>query len=412
VSEELSDSFLGAVVGFVLFLAGFPIVFFNEQREVKMWSVFSRAADICKTDVAPSAVEASNEACLVHVCGNTTGETLEDADFGVQMKDAAKLRREVEMLQWVEISSTENRGQQKVTETKYEKKWKSALVDSSKFKKKQQFKNPPSLPIDSSLKTAKVKLGAFELPSDLVGRLAHWTKCNSFAKKSVAVAGRTFAPHGENLVSSATPGKPEVGDVRVRFSYVPCGDCTVMAVQHERSFLALRYGMPIEGGKVVLTPGRIQDAELGKPADCDVCCCGTVGAAVQSKMEVFELHEELLSADLVLARARQAQAAVHSVLLVVGWVCLVLGLKLMLDLVPALLSAPFALIYGVGFSLKDFLASVGGFLTWLLAIVVGTALYALTYAVAWLVARPLKGLVLILLSAGLFYLPYMLSSKE
>merc|ERR1719316_415427 len=98
-----------------------------------------------------------------------------------------------------------------------------------------------------------------------------------------------------------------------------------------------------------------------------------------------------------------AQATVHTVLLVVGWACLVVGLKLQLDLLPAALSAPFGLIYGVGFSLKDFLASVGGFLAWVLAFAVGSALFALTYAVAWLVARPLKGILLLLASAGLFY---------
>jgi len=411
VSEELSDSFVGAVLGWFLFFVGFPIVYFNEQRQVKMWGVFSHAADICVTDVAPSTVEDSNEACLVHVKGTSTGELLEDAQFGMQMKDSAKLRREVEMYQWVETSATRNEGQKQVTETKYAQQWRSELVDSSKFKQ-QQKKNPPSFPIAPVLRTAKVKLGAFDLPGSLVERMSNWTKCTQCAKKEVTVAGLRFELDGDSLVSG-NPDKPQIGDLRVRFQYVPCGDCTVMAVQHERSFVALRYGMRVEGGKVLLRSGemRDRDEEAGGKSDCDVCCCGLVGAAVESNMELYELQEAALSADEVLDRARAAQATVHTVLLVLGWFCLVVGLKLMLDLVPAAISAPFGLIYGVGFSLKDFLATVGGFFIWLLAILVGSALFALTYAVAWLVARPLKGIMLILLSGALFYLPSLLTPK-
>ena len=45
--------------GIVLFFCGFPIVYFNEQREVKMLAVFKRAAEICVRDVATSKIEAS-----------------------------------------------------------------------------------------------------------------------------------------------------------------------------------------------------------------------------------------------------------------------------------------------------------------------------------------------------------------
>ena len=75
------------------------------------------------------------------------------------------------------------------------------------------------------------------------------------------------------------------------------------------------------------------------------------------------------------------------------------------------ISANGGLIYGVGFSAKDMVTSLGGFLSWLVAIPLGSAIYGFTYAAAWMAARPMKGLLCILVSAALFSLPYFLNPK-
>merc|ERR1719247_1474224 len=43
---------------------------------------------------------------------------------------------------------------------------------------------------------------------------------------------------------------PNIGDVRVLFRRVPCGDTTVVAVQHGSSFAPLAYSMHVVDGKV------------------------------------------------------------------------------------------------------------------------------------------------------------------
>ncbi len=112
-----------------------------------------------------------NDSALAHVSGlATTSETLTDPSFNVSAT-AIKLRRRVEMFQWVE--DAEETTKKKVggdTETKvtchYSKGWKPNTIDSSEFANPKDPGNPGTRVYAPARQTANnVTLGAFRLPA-------------------------------------------------------------------------------------------------------------------------------------------------------------------------------------------------------------------------------------------------------
>ena len=159
---EIEHAWQCFVIGFVVFVTGFPIIFYNEQRMVKAWRLINSAVKSCITDVDPWSIDAAKDNCLVHVKGKSTGGTLEDVDFGIRIPNCAKLRREVEMYQWIETEKKEKervRGREnEYVERKwyeYHKDWRGSLESSASFHDRSHY-NPSSMPIVSNDWNAEV----------------------------------------------------------------------------------------------------------------------------------------------------------------------------------------------------------------------------------------------------------------
>jgi hypothetical protein len=112
-----------------------------------------------------------NDSALVHVSGlATTSETLTDPYFNVSAT-AIKLRRRVEMFQWVEdAEETTKKKMGGDTETKvtchYSKGWKPNTIESSEFANPKDPGNPGTRVYAPARQTANnVTLGAFRLPA-------------------------------------------------------------------------------------------------------------------------------------------------------------------------------------------------------------------------------------------------------
>jgi hypothetical protein len=409
-----------AVVGFVLFFLGFPVVYLNEQRQVKMWELFGRAEAMCLTDVDTEAVDPGKEAHLVHVAGTaSTADTLKDEDFGIQVTNCAKLERLVEMYQWEEHEHTTKSGDTEITTYTYSKTWSSRPISSSGF---HDFghDNPKSMPIDAPLEIAEVKLGAFTLSKRLVAEeMKAWQDCTSLAKPPVTVGKLVFEEQGFYLGSWKGSALPSIGDVRVKFRKVPCAECTVVAVQHGSSFAPLLHGMHVADGKVT-RGGKMKhqttEAVLDHADDDDawvrecgaVPCCAFVSEAMGRK-EVYELAEETLSAPAMFERAHAEENWWHMMYLVGGWVCFVVGLFLVFNVVPVVLATPLRLLYA--WSVADAMQRVGQMLAFALALVLGSMVFLLTYAVSWVVARPLKAGVALAVVLGLSMVPFYLKAE-
>src|SRR3954454_24724259 len=80
--ERIGNAIKGVVVGLVLFVISFPLLFWNEGRAV---GTANQIAEVEKqtVSVAPAKVDTANDGKPVHFTGNATGQALTDPEFGV-----------------------------------------------------------------------------------------------------------------------------------------------------------------------------------------------------------------------------------------------------------------------------------------------------------------------------------------
>ena len=107
--SRLGNAIKSVLVGIVLFLVSFPLLFWNESRALKTTSSIKEVAATVDVTATPDEVDPSKNETLIHLSGEaTTDETLTDDEFGVA-DVAIKLYRAVEMYQWEEEEESETR---------------------------------------------------------------------------------------------------------------------------------------------------------------------------------------------------------------------------------------------------------------------------------------------------------------
>ncbi|MEM6903698.1 MAG: hypothetical protein AAF556_10725, partial [Pseudomonadota bacterium] len=92
----------GAVVGILLFVLAFPLLWWNEGQLKEQ----HEGLDWLKTNtvsIDPQEAAANTNGQSVHLVGTPkTDETISDQRFGLALNGLLRLKREVEMFQWEE----------------------------------------------------------------------------------------------------------------------------------------------------------------------------------------------------------------------------------------------------------------------------------------------------------------------
>ena len=176
---RVGNSFKAIGSGFLMFMLGTALLWWNEGRAVKTEKMLDEAGNNYVEMENPNKKDASLEGELI--CGTamaTTEDSLSDAQFGIGAK-AISIRRNVEYYQWVEHSQTKREdklGGKEVTTTTYtySQQWVSSPVQSSEFHDPAyQNKNMVLTTIDDDEKWAEnVKWGAYTLPETLFHRIS------------------------------------------------------------------------------------------------------------------------------------------------------------------------------------------------------------------------------------------------
>jgi hypothetical protein len=358
--SRIIDSIKSVLFGLVLFVASFPILFWNEGRAVKTARSLEEGAGAVVSVAADSVVQA-NDGKLVHLSGPvTTDGPVADEEIGVQA-DGIKLLRKVEMYQWIEETKSETRkklggGEETVTTYDYKKDWKSEPVDSSSFNTPDGHENPGAFPIDSATFVADpVRVGAFTLSAEQLDQLNdskdHPLDPNAEVTLPEAMQANAHIDKGMIYVGS-NPGAPVLGDVRISFQEVAPSTVSLVGVQTGSSFSAYQA----KAGDTVLLVEE-----------------GTHTAA-----EMFKA-------------AQDANKVLTWILRGGGFLAMFLGLFMIFrpiavlgDVVPL-----FGSLLGVGVGLFSFLVSA--------------VLSFITIAIAWITVRPLLGITLLVLAAGAAY---------
>ena len=403
--QRLGSSFKGVLIGFALFIAGFPILFLNEGRAVDTAKRLKEGAGAV-VDVPADKIDAENEGKLVHVSGKAdTQEVLSDDVFGVSAT-ALRLLRTVEVYQTVEHSETtrEKRGDKTVEKTTYtySNEWCTKPVDSSQYHEAaKRTANPPAaMPYGDVDKIAQnVTLGAFTLSEAHVKRMGEkkpfafpadfkapasvpgaqyqngiiYVPYNAAAAAvapaatNVAAAATNVATAVANAAASAIVGghsvamAPVPGDVRVTFKVVLPHDVTVVERQDGNT----------------LSPWPASDGET-----------------------LSFVRDGRVPAAKIFADAQSMNSKITWLLRLVGLLVMYFGLKRVLGPIDSLVDV-IPILNGI--------VAMG---TSLAAGLVAGACALLTIGVAWVFYRPWLGIPLIAVGVGLIVLVFMKKKKS
>lgn len=355
--SRIIESIKSVLVGLILFVVSFPILFWNEGRAVKTARSLEEGAGAVVT-VAADAVNPANEGKLVHLSGPVaTDGPVADSEIGVEAQ-GIKLLRNVEMYQWVEEKKSETRkklggGEETVTTYDYKKAWDDDAIDSSAFQETAGHENPGAFPIDSATFTADpVRVGAFTLSEEQLGSLNDAKDLPLAADAQVTLPEEIAASSQIDkgvIYAGADPNSPQLGDVRVSFQVVAPSTVSLVGVQTGESFSPYQA----EAGDTVLL----------------------VEEGAHTSQEMFK-------------SAQDANTVMTWILRGGGWLAMFLGLVLIFkpiavlgDVVPL-----FGSLLGVGVGLFAFLVSA--------------VLSFVTIAISWITFRPLVGITLLVLAAG------------
>ena len=251
--SRLGSSIKGVVIGLALFIAGFPVLFWNEGDSVKTAKAIDEGEGACISVESNASVDQEMEGKLVHMSGKAdTKDVLTDDTFGVSAT-AIRLERNVEMYQWIEESHTSEKKKmggsvEKVTTYTYKKDWMPTAIDSSGFKE-QGHDNPGVMEFESQkMQAANVTFGAFRLNEsqiDHIGSAKQYAFPTGFVCKveRVKVQGGTiYVPNAETrnnaLNTRDVASQTRIGDMRVTFRVVYPHEISLIAKQRGDTFVA------------------------------------------------------------------------------------------------------------------------------------------------------------------------------
>ncbi|XP_039693288.1 transmembrane protein 43 isoform X2 [Pteropus medius] len=219
--ERLSETSGGMFVGLMTFLLSFYLIFTNEGRALKTATSLAEGLSLVVSPDSIHSVAPENEGRLVHIIGALrTSKLLSDPNYGVHLP-AVKLRRHVEMYQWVETEESREYTEDGQVKTErrysYNTEWRSEIVNSRNFDREIGHKNPSAMAVESFTATAPfVQIGRFFLSAGLIDKVDNFKPLSLSKLEDPQV---DIIRRGDYFYHSENPKYPEVGDLRVFFSY-------------------------------------------------------------------------------------------------------------------------------------------------------------------------------------------------
>ncbi|XP_007429705.1 transmembrane protein 43 [Python bivittatus] len=347
--ERLSETSGGMLVGLATFALSFYVLFTNEGRALKTASSLAEGLSLVVPLDNIQIISQENDKKLVHLSGILrTSKPLYDPSYGLSVR-AVKLKRQVEMYQWVEYEDSreyeENGEVKKETRYSYNTEWKSEVVNSRNFDREIGHKNPSAMAVESFTAVAPdVQVGKFILSRGLI------EKIDNFKQMSLS---KLEDPHADVIRSgnyffhSENPRRPEVGDLRVSFFYA--------GLSEDFSHM----GPP----DMVTIVARQQGDHL-------------VSYQTKSGDVLYFLYSGELTAEEVFQKEHESNNMKTWGLRAAGWLSMFVGISLMTRIVHTLVDwFPFVRDL-VNIGLKAF------------AFCLATSLSLLTISVGWLFYRP------------------------
>ena len=373
--KNVGNSFKGIFTGLILVIVATILIFWNENRAIKTYKAIGRAQDACVEMPDINTVSPEFEGKTVHCTGiASTAETVEDPLFGIS-ENALCLSCKVEYYQWVEHSETKTKEKlggatEETTTYTYEKKWVSSPQASSNFKDpKYQNSNFVYQVIEEKDFTPEhVGFGAYQLPNFILRSIrgdepavvkmdqATHDEWNNAVKRQLGLSEDIEADYvftRDNMVYlGASMDRPDVGDVRVTFTYVPNNQ--------QISLIANVTGNTFE---------QYVDLKNGK--------------------KVSSVQMGVVSAEQMFENLKQGNKTLTWIVRLVILLVIIVGFRKIFGFAPTLLKVLPFLGKGVGY--------IVGFACTILGIV-WTCVFT---AIAWIAVRPVLGISLLVVAVAL-----------
>ncbi|NXL38281.1 TMM43 protein, partial [Glaucidium brasilianum] len=384
--ERLSETSGGMLMGLVTFLLSFYLLFTNEGRALRTAKSLDEGLSLVIPLDSIHSVSQQNEGRLVHLAGAlSTSKPLFDPSYGLSIQ-AVKLKRNVEMYQWVEYEDSteyeENGEIKKETKYSYNTEWKSEVVNSRNFDREIGHKNPSAMAVESfTAVSPNVQVGSFVLSKGLV------EKIDDFKQLSLS---NLEDPHadvtrgGDYFYHSDNPRRPEVGDLRVSFFYAGLsGDDPHLGSADTVSLhLFLSFANSV--------PNSVSSRYFSLPSKVTVIARQHGDQLVPYHTKSGDILQILYPGDLSVEEVFQKEHESNSMktwaLRAAGWLAMFVGISLMTRIFYTLVDWFPVVRDLVNVGLKAF------------AFCVASSLSLLTISIAWLFYRPLWALLVALLS--------------
>ncbi|XP_029007162.1 transmembrane protein 43 [Betta splendens] len=252
--ERLSETAGGTLVGVGLFFLSIYILFTNEGRALQTASSLDEGLSLVVSLGPYASLDLQNNNHLVHLSAKLrTAQPLHDPNYRVVLQ-AVKLKRQVEMYQWVEHQESRDYKENGETKTEttytYNTEWKSELVNSRNFDQEIGHQNPSAMPVESVTVVApEVKVGPFVLSKGLVEQINNFQTLK-LSDYSAFNLDPFFTIHDDYFYHTPSPLRPEVGVVRVRFSFAGLsGETSHLGPAQTASVVAMQRGDQLKAFK-------------------------------------------------------------------------------------------------------------------------------------------------------------------
>jgi hypothetical protein len=228
--SRIKNSFSGVIFGFLLLVGSIILLWWNEGRTIEQADALAEGLEKTRVLASPK-YDVVNEEALVFIQSPLKGGKLHDSTFNVSTTGLI-LKRTVYMYQWKESVSEERKeklgGDVEVTKTyNYTKVWNERPYDSSYFKKREEHVNPPFLYHKETF-NSPASIGDFTLSPEVLSQAKGYQKLMLHNLDITQTLAQIV--DGEIYIGK-TPSSPQIGDVRIVYSYIPEGLFSIIAQQ-------------------------------------------------------------------------------------------------------------------------------------------------------------------------------------
>lgn len=427
---RVGNSFKAIGSGFLMFVLGTALLWWNEGRAVRQGDMLEEVAKNYVVMENPNKKDASLEGELI--CGTamaTTEDSLIDAEFGIGA-NAIAIRRSVEYYQWIEHEQTKKEdklGGKEVTTTTYtySKQWVSSPVQSSQFHDPAyQNKNMVLTTVEDAEQYAEnVSFGAYKLNESLIRSISSREGMDlaisedmlkQFDKNTQAAYERFYGVQKSiqqptTQQPTQTPAIPD--SVRallsdsakaVLDSLQAVNDSIKKAMENAENKKDLQYihvannilyygrvpGSP-EVGDVRVTFEKVVPAKVTVMAVVDGDTFKPFKAKNGKRFQTLVMGKK--SGDEIIEAEKEANNMILWALRIIGIMIVIGGLKGIFGFLTTILKV------------VPFIAGIFGWGVGIVCTVIGVAWSLIVIAIAWLFYRPLLGISLLVLAGFLVW---------